>query len=369
MLSADANPFVAFPGRVPAAFGGRGRVLADARTVLGRLRARRNAGEHILEGLRGVGKTALMAHVRHLAEQDGIVTVALELRHDPAPVAAALVDVLEELLPGARWRTVAARFRGLKVGPVAGEFAGPDPTPGGIPELVAEVAAAAGASDRPLLVTLDEAHESPELACQVIRGMHVSGQRNDPVATYIAGLPGTHARLAEVTTYAERLPVTDLGLLDHDGVRTAVAAPCRELDVEVADAVIDVVADESRGYPYFVQVWGHHLWDVAAAGHDAIGHECVDEARVQVAATTDRMFAGRNDRLTPLQRDYMHALARLGGRAESSQVAAALDRTVTQASTMRAQLIDRGMIYSPTYGTVQVTVPGFAEWLQQLPRP
>lgn len=366
MLRPDANPFVALPGRVPVVFGGRGRVLADARIVLERLQVRRNGGEHILEGLRGVGKTALMAHVRQLAQRDDIATVAIELGSDTAPVAAAFMAVLQDLLPGARWRSLASRFRGLKVGPVAGEFAGPDPVSPGIPELVAEAAAAAAATDRPLLVTIDETHEDPDTACQIIRGMHTAGQRNDPVATYLAGLPGTHARLAEVTTYAERLPVTDLGALDHDAVRAAVADPCQQLGVDVTDVVIDTVADESRGYPYFVQLWGHHLW-LAAANHDAIDAACVADARNEVKTTTDRLFAGRHQRLTQLQDEYLRALAHLGGRAESSAVASALGRTITQTSTLRAQLIHRGMIYSPRYGIVETTIPGFADWLRRLP--
>jgi hypothetical protein len=75
------------------------------------------------------------------------------------------------------------------------------------------------------------------------------------------------------------------------------------------------------------------------------------------------MFSGRFARLSPLQADYVTALAHLGGRARSADVAAALGREVTDASSVRAQLIERGVVYAPAWGEVATTIPGLDVWL------
>lgn len=366
MLVAEDNPFVTSPGRVPARFGGRGVVLADARGLLARLQAGRNAGEQILEGLRGMGKTALMAHVRALAADRDIVTVGLELGPDnDAVVYRGLQRVRRSLEAGGSMRQVAERIRGVKAGPVAAELADPAADHAlDVAQMVADVAAVAASAGRSVLVTVDEAHEHPHLACEVIRGLHAAGQDNRPIGAYLAGLPGTHQRLAEVTTYAERILVTQLELLDYDGVAQALAGPCRDLGVLVDDRVVDVVVDESSGYPYFVQVWGHHLWRAAAANdNDQIDLADLDRARPDARADIARLYASRWQRLTGRQRDYLDALAVAGGTGKSSAVADAIGLDVTSASHIRAQLLERGMIYAPAYGQVAVTIPGFANWI------
>jgi hypothetical protein len=350
------------PGRVPSAFGGRGRELRDARTVLEQLAVRRHGGQRILEGLRGVGKTALMAHVRQETEGQGLLTLRAELGGDRDAVAHRILHLIRAITPAGRLRELASRFRGVRVGPIAGELTSPTGGPEEITDLIADLGTTAAANDAPVLLTIDEAHEDPHVACQIIRGLHEAGQQEVPVAAYLAGLPGLHARLSEITTYAERLPVTTLGLLDYDETRAALVTPFADAGILVTPDVVDAVADAAGGYPYFVQLWGHHLWR-ETADPDRITMAAVRAASGAVQEAVDRLFSGRFDRLTELQRRYVMALARLGGRARSADVASALGRAVQSVSPLRAKLIERGALYAPAYGEVALTVPGLDEWL------
>ena len=33
--------------------------------------------------------------------------------------------------------------------------------------------------------------------------------------------------------------------------------------MEIEDGVLNAIVDRTEGYPYFLQIWGKHLWDVA----------------------------------------------------------------------------------------------------------
>ncbi len=74
----------------------------------------------------------------------------------------------------------------------------------------------------------------------------------------------------------------------------------------------------------------------------------------------------RFDRLTPKERDYVRAMARLGsGPYKSSDVADALGDAQQRFGPVRASVIKKGMIYSPSYGEIDFTVPLFSEYLQR----
>lgn len=78
----------------------------------------------------------------------------------------------------------------------------------------------------------------------------------------------------------------------------------------------------------------------------------------------DGFFKVRFDRLTLKEREYVIAMAKLGnGPYRSSDVADALGETMQSLGPRRAQIISKGMIYSPSHGDIAFTVPMFNEYL------
>ena len=68
----------------------------------------------------------------------------------------------------------------------------------------------------------------------------------------------------------------------------------------------------------------------------------------------------RFDRLTPLEKRYVRAMAQLGaGPHRSGDIANELNRSVSSLAPTRAQLINKGMIWSPSHGDTAFTVPMF----------
>jgi len=122
----------------------------------------------------------------------------------------------------------------------------------------------------------------------------------------------------------------------------------------------------TRGYPYFLQEWGYQSWNHAQSS--PITLETVQGATADIVRRLDQnFFRVRFDRLTPREKEYLRAMAQLGpGPHRSSDVAKVLDAKVTGLGPVRAELIRKGMIYSPVYGEMAFTVPLFDEFMKRV---
>ena len=75
----------------------------------------------------------------------------------------------------------------------------------------------------------------------------------------------------------------------------------------------------------------------------------------------------RFDRLTPLEKKYLRAMAELGpGPHRSGDITDELGRTVSSLAPTRSQLIAKGMIWSPNHGDTAFTVPLFDEFMHRI---
>lgn len=202
-----------------------------------------------------------------------------------------------------------------------------------------------------------------ELAA-LITALHRAAQRRLPVVLVGAGLPQLRGRIGRAKSYAERLfDFPEIGPLPAEEAKRAIVKPAKNLGVEVTSEALDLIAKETRGYPYFVQEWGKHSWDTADAS--PITREDVENASVSaIAALDESFFRVRFDRLTPAEKRYLRAMADLGpGPHRSGDIAVKLGREVTSLGPTRNQLISKGMIWSPHHGDTAFTVPLFDEFM------
>ena len=131
------------------------------------------------------------------------------------------------------------------------------------------------------------------------------------------------------------------------------------------DAIKSIV-DTTHGYPYFLQEWGKHVWDIAQTSPISI--EDVQKASEQTIATLDEsFFLVRFDRMTTKEKHYLRAMAELGaGPHRSGTIAQTLGRHVSGLGTIRESLISKGMIWSPSHGDTAFTVPLFDEFMRRI---
>lgn len=86
-----------------------------------------------------------------------------------------------------------------------------------------------------------------------------------------------------------------------------------------------------------------------------------------MAALDESFFRVRFDRLTPAEKMYLRAMAELGpGPHRSGDIAEELHRKVTSLAPIRSQLIAKGMVWSPSHGDTDFTVPLFDEFMRRI---
>jgi predicted transcriptional regulator len=219
-----------------------------------------------------------------------------------------------------------------------------------------------------LAIFVDELQyvKEEELAA-LITALHRCAQRTLPVVLVGAGLPQLRGRMGRAKSYAERLfDFPEIGPLLPEAAKSAIAKPASEQGVRVDDDALDYIVSVTQGYPYFLQEWGKHAWDVSP--ESPIGLKDVETAsKTVIAALDDSFFRVRFDRLTPLEKKYLRAMAQLGrGPHRSGEIAEVLGRGGSSLGPTRAQLIEKGMIWSPNHGDTAFTVPLFDEYMRRI---
>ena len=383
------NPYAPGAGTPPPELAGRDELLEEAAIALDRIRNRLAAKSTMIVGLRGTGKTVLLNRIARDAEARGFTALFLEAPENlslPGLLAPALRTALLKMSRShaaadatrRALRALGGFVRSMKVSyaDIAFEVdlgAEPGLADSGdlqhdLAELLQSCGEAALASETALTLAIDELQyvENDQLGA-LIAALHRVAQLQLPVTLIGAGLPQLPALAGRAKSYAERLfRFAEIGPLDEDAATRAIEAPAGRLGVHYTSDAVGAILRRTQSYPYFLQEWGKHSWDRAGDSPIEVGD--VESATVTATAELDAsFFRVRYDRLTPKERHYLRAMAELGpGPHRSGQVAEALARPVQSAAPIRANLIAKGMIYSPAHGDTAFTVPRFDEYLRRV---
>jgi len=343
----------------------------------------------MLVGLRGVGKTVLLDRMRRDAETAGVQTVRIEApegRSLPALLAPTLRLALLHLNKIEAAKDYAVRglralagfasklkltYADIEVGfdyePEPG-LADNGDLEGDLTTLLQQVGLAAKAAHSALVIFIDELQyvEEPQMAA-LISALHRCSQDRLPLTVIGAGLPQLRGRMGEAKSYAERLfDFPEIGPLSESDATDAIVRPVHNEGMEIEIQSVQLIVKKTKGYPYFLQEWGKHTWDIAPESpireQDVLNAS--DEA---IAALDESFFRVRFDRLTPAEKKYLRAMADLGpGPHRSGDIAQELGRIVSSLGPTRAGLIAKGMIWSPTHGDTAFTVPLFDEFMKRI---
>jgi hypothetical protein len=384
-----SNPFAPGAGTPPPELAGRDDLLKTVQVAIARVRIGRPTKSILMVGLRGVGKTVLLDRMRDDAEHAGVHSMRIEApenRSLPALLAPQLRQALLRLSLNASAKNLATRaLRGLagfakalKVKyndiEVGLDY---DPEPGladngdlehDLQALLEAAGSAAQRANTALAIFIDELQYVDERELEaLITALHRTVQRQLPVVLVGAGLPQLRGRMGRAKSYAERLfDFPEIGPLSEGAARQALTIPAAAQGVVFADDALDTIFAKTLGYPYFVQEWGKHAWDVTTAS--PISRADVDAASTAtVAALDESFFRVRFDRLTPVEKRYLRAMAQLGpGPHRSGDIADTLERRVSSLGPTRSHLISKGMIWSPSHGDTAFTVPLFDEFMRRI---
>lgn len=383
------NPYSPGAGTPPPELAGRGNIIERAAIALDRIRSKRSARSFVYYGLRGVGKTVLLNKVRQDAESRGFACVQMEVPEDrslPAliapPLRAALIKLSggEAVQAGLKKALVAlASFAGaMKVKYQDIEFAMDFKPKRGVADsgdletdladLLGTIGEAAVENGTAVVLFIDELQyvKEAQLAA-LITALHRTNQNQLPVVMVAAGLPQLVGQTGRAKSYAERLfEFVHIDSLDEKSAHEALSVPAEKEGVKYDARAIAAILEQTKGYPYFLQEWGKHSWNIADMSPIEL-QDAKAATAMALAELDNSFFRVRFDRLTPAEKRYMRAMAELGsGPHRSGDIAHLLDKKVTTVAPMRNTLISKGMVYSPAHGDTAFTVPLFDGFMKRI---
>jgi hypothetical protein len=380
------NPYNPGAGTPPPELAGRDELREKVRICIERLRIGNSAKSLILVGLRGVGKTVLLDRMRSDAEGTGIQTLRIEAPENkslPAMLAPELRKALLRMSTIASAKEVSQRAlralagfaKGLKL-KFADIEVGFDyePEPGladngelesDLTALLVQTGEAAKAAGTVMVMFIDELQYVKENQfAALISALHRCSHLRLPITLVGAGLPQLLALAGEAKSYSERLfEYPQVDKLNTSAAMDALRKPAQQLGVNYTDDAALAIVEKTQGYPYFLQEWGKHTWDVATTS--PITLDVVKTAtQLTIAGLDESFFKVRLERTTPSERRYLRAMADLGpGPHRSGDIANQLLKTVSTQAPVRSSLIRKGIVWSPTHGDTAFTVPLFHEYL------
>lgn len=382
------NPYSPGAGAPPPELVGRDLILRQAEILLGRIKNNKPEKSLLMTGLRGVGKTVLLIEIQKKAETLGYKTIFIEA-HEDKSLGALLAPYLRTLLysfnriagMGDKARRALSALRGfigslkvaygdisigLDIEPELG-FADSGDIEIDLPQLLVAVGEAALDSDCAISILVDEIQylSKKELGA-LIMAMHKLQQRQLPVLLIAAGLPVLPGLAGESKSYAERLfNFPNIGELSKEDTYKALRDPALVSGVDFEEKALEKIYEMTRGYPYFLQEWGYKTWNKAYS--NPITYQTVNLATQEVIEQLDNnFFRVRFDRLTPGERFFLRTMADLGeGPYKAGDISDKCRVKVSALSSTRANLMKKGMIYSPSYGYVAFTVPLFDQFMRR----
>ncbi len=383
------NPFTPGAGSPPPELAGRETVLKNANLALQRVMKGRHAKSFVLIGLRGVGKTVLLNEISNRADGIGFQTISIEA-HDNKTLPELLVPELRRVLLALdrMGQTSDAVKRGLSVllsflGKVSLKYGDlelgldvkPETGVGDTGDLEVDLASliialgeAAVARSTSVSIFIDELQylNETELSA-IIMAMHRVSQKQLPILLIGAGLPQLVGQIGESKSYTERLfDFPRIEQLKPKDAKKAIVDPINANSAKITNQAVQEIIVVTKGYPYFIQEWGHHAWDLAK-GSSITLTDAKAATEKAIASLDQSFFRVRFDRLTPRERDYLRAMAELGeGPHRSGDIADALGVKSDSVAPLRSGLIRKGMVFSPQYGDTAFTVPLFDQYMKRV---
>ena len=100
--------------------------------------------------------------------------------------------------------------------------------------------------------------------CLALLNLSQEVREKAPLLLVLAGTPGLSHLLTTVgASFVERSHVIGIGRLDAQATADAIVKPLNEHGINIDDNTLAQIVEDSQHYPYFIQLWGAALWDLA----------------------------------------------------------------------------------------------------------
>ena len=304
-------------GKRPALFAGRDDVLRDIRAAL--YDPEEQERVTILSGIKGSGKSAILAEVRSEAGKGGFV----------------FTEPLRD---------------------------------GEIPEALSSGSGNGAA----MVYIIDDAKMDMPGLNDFLTDFSQRVHAGKDIRLILAGLPHDIEEILKEDkfSYLRRAGRISLGNLHTDEVLALFTEAFEELNTEsgheektdqTRESVLRRASDATDGYPYMVQLVGYYL-----SKEKNLDDKSVDKAiflaKIELYKNVHGPITGG---LSSKDRMFLWAMSQDEGRSEFGEIAKRMDVSTGYASKYRERLINAGVIYSSGYGELAFTLPFMKEYIEK----
>ena len=223
-------------------------------------------------------------------------------------------------------------------------------------------------TNTPICFFIDEIqYMKQEQLSSLIAALHRTNQLGYPIMVIGAGLPKIYKMLSDEKSYSERLFIyNQICSLTFDQSKKAIEEPIKKFNVSYTKEAINKIIEITKGYPFFIQ----QLCQIIYKNTDT---NLIEETDVDcninefLKVLDEGFFKSRYERCAESDKKFIFAMVKCGELpCTISNIAYNLGKDVSSISTTRAQLINKGIIYSVRYKELDFTVPEFSGFIKRL---
>ncbi len=381
-----ANPYRPGAGLKPTYLAGRDEDIRNVEQMFDALAMNIPTQSVIFSGLRGVGKTVLINRLQEIAEEKDIFCkhIEVEERRDFIPQIAACAQAF------LRKVSTKEKFKHLIQKPldaIKALVVSFDPSDNtfslslqeqelyktsnltqSLTDVFTTIGETAYKSETPICFFIDEVQymKQNELG-SLIAALHRTNQLGYPVMIVGAGLPKIYKMLSDEKSYSERLFwYKEIGSLTNEQAYKAIEEPAKKFKVFYTDDAVMEIIKITKGYPFFIQQICKIVFDYVSGSQ--IQKVDVENCIIKFFNTLDSgFFKVRYERCSEGDKKFIFAMAKCDELpCTISNVAKNLHKTTGSISPLRAQLINKGIIYPVRYKELDFTIPEFDEYIRRL---
>lgn len=388
-----ANPYKPGAGTMPEYLAGRDIVINEAKTILSDLQDGGMATHTIYYGVRGVGKTVLLNKIESIAATYNYLYEHIECDENfnfmrsinlackrfikqmsKLACAKELIDKTKAILFSFRF-TYGIQDNDVSFGIDKDtlnsyECANSGDLSQDLLDLFKAVGELAFKCNKQICFFIDEIQniDKKELTAFIV-SLHRINQPNLPIILIGAGLPTIQRISSDMKSYSERLfNFIKITYLKPDEAKKALIEPAKKSQNRFSDDAIEYILEATGNYPFFIQQYGKIIWKLS----NGIGYEFTKEDAENVydeyiEKLDDSFFSTRYNKSTKAEKTLLFAMASFDKFPCSTQkLAEKMGSTQGKISPIRNRLINKGLLYSPSFGEIDFTVPFFDKYIKRM---
>lgn len=384
------NPYTPGAGTQPNFLAGRDDTIDKITNYINGLLEGGNARHCIFYGVRGVGKTVLLNKLEDIVAQKEILYSHIECGDHDSLIRNIIVsskEFIEELDFSERVKSklksvfqmfsVSYSFtdNSMTIKPNEETLISNDLSHD-LTKLFINMGEMAKELRHPICFFIDEIQSAnrKEMSA-LIAAIHRVNQKRLPILVIGAGLPTILRVSGEAKSYSERLfEFIEISSLNDKNANAAIIEPALIHNVKYSNSALKKIIKHTGGYPYFIQEFGYCIWEKfitdakSFSGELRISESDVDRVYPDFVEKLDISFFGaRFNRATKKEKEFLFAMLKCSRfPCPTSLIAKFMNKTQSAISPLRNQLLNKGLIYAPSLGEVDFTVPHFDRYLNRL---